>query len=71
MEQKKNDSNSSRNATRSFDKPSQERTYMNQEKTYYKTKCTDCGKETEVPFKPMEGRPVFCRDCFRKNKPTN
>ena len=27
--------------------------------------CSNCGKETEVPFKPTEGRPVYCRDCFR------
>ncbi len=28
--------------------------------------CADCGKETEVPFEPREGRPVYCSDCFRK-----
>jgi CxxC-x17-CxxC domain-containing protein len=26
--------------------------------------CASCGKETTVPFKPTQGRPVFCRDCF-------
>lgn len=31
--------------------------------------CSDCGKETEVPFKPTEGRPVYCRECFSKHKP--
>lgn len=35
----------------------------------HKTKCSDCGNECEVPFKPAEGRPVYCRDCFRKHKP--
>ncbi|MCX6772978.1 MAG: DNA-directed RNA polymerase [Candidatus Micrarchaeota archaeon] len=30
--------------------------------------CSDCGKECEVPFKPSEGRPVYCRDCFPKHK---
>ena len=30
--------------------------------------CSDCGKECEVPFKPTEGRPVYCRDCFPKHK---
>ena len=29
----------------------------------------DCGAECEVPFKPTQGRPVYCRDCFRKHKP--
>lgn len=32
----------------------------------HKAVCTDCGKECEVPFKPTEGKPVFCRDCFAK-----
>jgi CxxC-x17-CxxC domain-containing protein len=33
------------------------------------TKCADCGNTCEVPFKPKEGRPVYCRDCFHKHKP--
>lgn len=28
--------------------------------------CADCGKDTEVPFKPSGGRPVYCRDCFKR-----
>ena len=28
--------------------------------------CSDCGKETEVPFEPSQGRPVYCSDCYRK-----
>ncbi|MBR9692512.1 hypothetical protein GOV07_01130 [Candidatus Woesearchaeota archaeon] len=32
-------------------------------------KCADCGKDCQVPFKPTEGRDVFCRDCFAKHKP--
>lgn len=35
----------------------------------HKATCADCGKETEVPFKPQEGRPVYCRDCFQKHRP--
>ncbi len=34
----------------------------------FKAVCSDCGKECEVPFKPAEGRPVFCRDCYPKHK---
>ena len=30
--------------------------------------CSECGKECEVPFKPTGARPVFCNDCFRKQK---
>ncbi len=31
--------------------------------------CAECGKDTEVPFKPTGDRPVYCSDCFNKNKP--
>ncbi|MDP3396690.1 MAG: DNA-directed RNA polymerase [Methanoregula sp.] len=33
-----------------------------------KVSCSDCGKECEVPFKPTEGRPVYCRDCLPKHR---
>ena len=33
----------------------------------HKAVCADCGKETEVPFKPTEGRPVYCRECYPKH----
>jgi len=26
--------------------------------------CSRCGNSTAVPFSPMAGRPVYCRDCF-------
>src|SRR3989442_11414265 len=25
--------------------------------------CSACGKETTVPFRPTQNRPVFCREC--------
>jgi CxxC-x17-CxxC domain-containing protein len=28
--------------------------------------CSDCGKDTQVPFKPSGDRPVYCRDCFKR-----
>ena len=34
----------------------------------HKVTCSDCGKETEVPFKPIEGRAVYCRDCYQKHR---
>jgi len=30
--------------------------------------CSDCGNSCEVPFRPTGDRPVFCNDCFRKQK---
>jgi ATP-dependent RNA helicase DeaD len=35
----------------------------------YNAVCHDCGSECEVPFKPTEGRPVYCRDCFQMHRP--
>jgi CxxC-x17-CxxC domain-containing protein len=32
------------------------------------TNCSQCGRETTVPFKPTQGRPVFCRECFLVRK---
>ena len=34
----------------------------------HKATCSECGKECEVPFKPTEGKPVYCRDCFQKRR---
>ena len=34
----------------------------------HKIKCSSCGKDAEVPFKPTGDRPVYCRDCFFKQK---
>lgn len=40
-----------------------------QPREFFKATCADCGQECEVPFKPTEGRPVYCRNCFRNHKP--
>ena len=28
--------------------------------------CAGCGKETTLPFRPTQGRPVFCQECFKR-----
>jgi CxxC-x17-CxxC domain-containing protein len=38
-------------------------------RTETRTECSECGITTTVPFKPTQGRPVLCRQCF-KNKRT-
>jgi CxxC-x17-CxxC domain-containing protein len=30
----------------------------------YDVICDECGKPTQVPFKPRDDRPVYCRDCY-------
>jgi CxxC-x17-CxxC domain-containing protein len=32
------------------------------------TTCSQCGKETTVPFRPTQGRPVYCKECFQQRK---
>ena len=35
----------------------------------HKAVCDECKQECEVPFKPTEGKPVYCKDCYAKKKP--
>ena len=35
----------------------------------HKAVCSECKQECEVPFKPTEGKPVYCKECFAKRKP--
>jgi CxxC-x17-CxxC domain-containing protein len=34
----------------------------------YRIVCADCGKASEIPFKPSPGRPVYCKECFSRRK---
>jgi len=34
----------------------------------YNVKCSKCGKQTQVPFKPSGDRPVYCRECYMQKK---
>ncbi len=37
-------------------------------RTETRTTCSECGVETTVPFKPTQGRPVLCRQCFQNKR---
>ena len=30
--------------------------------------CSSCGNEARVPFRPTNGKPVYCSDCFRTQR---
>ncbi len=30
----------------------------------HKATCAECGKMCEVPFRPIGGKPVYCKECF-------
>jgi len=34
----------------------------------HKAVCADCKQECEVPFKPIDGKPVYCRQCYPKHR---
>lgn len=36
------------------------------ERPLFSAVCSSCGKDTQVPFKPTPGKPVYCRDCYAK-----
>lgn len=40
----------------------------NQPREMHDVVCATCGVETQVPFRPSNDRPVYCRDCFNQNK---
>jgi len=37
-------------------------------KEMFKAVCAGCHKDCEVPFKPSGDRPVYCKECFTKQK---
>jgi CxxC-x17-CxxC domain-containing protein len=37
-------------------------------KPLFTVTCSECGIETQVPFEPRDGRPVYCRDCFETHR---
>jgi CxxC-x17-CxxC domain-containing protein len=51
-----NNSNSYGNSNRSY----------TTQRQLFPAVCAECGKETQVPFEPSQGRPVYCSDCYRK-----
>lgn len=35
-------------------------------KISYKIACFECGTQSEVAIEPLEGKPIYCRECFGK-----
>ena len=36
----------------------------------YPATCARCGVSTQVPFQPRGDRPVYCSDCYQKQRLT-
>lgn len=41
---------------------------LTRERVDTRASCSSCGRETTVPFKPTQGRPVYCRECFQQRR---
>jgi len=41
---------------------------MRGEREMYTITCAECGAEAQVPFKPKNEKPVYCSECFAKNR---
>ena len=39
-----------------------------QQREMHDVVCESCGKDTQVPFEPRAGRPVYCSECYAKVK---
>ncbi|HUV52123.1 MAG TPA: zinc-ribbon domain containing protein [Dehalococcoidia bacterium] len=39
-----------------------------QQREMYPAVCASCGKNTQVPFEPRDGRPVYCSDCYSNSR---
>lgn len=35
---------------------------------FFEATCAECGGIAKVPFQPREDRPVYCSECFAKQK---
>ena len=49
--------------------PNQKDMSFDREREMFTAKCGDCGNDCQVPFKPKDDRPVYCRECFQNHKP--
>ncbi|HYI25067.1 MAG TPA: zinc-ribbon domain containing protein [Thermomicrobiales bacterium] len=39
-----------------------------QQRQLFPATCSECGAETQVPFNPTPGKPVYCRNCFTSRR---
>lgn len=41
---------------------------LKQNREMFETVCADCGGVARVPFSPKDDRPVYCSECFAKQR---
>ena len=43
-------------------------TYQDAPREMYPIVCADCGTDAMVPFRPRGDKPVYCSDCFSRQR---
>jgi CxxC-x17-CxxC domain-containing protein len=36
------------------------------QRQFFPATCAQCGKNTQVPFRPRGSKPIYCSDCYNK-----
>ena len=44
------------------------KSFTNDDREMFSATCSGCGKSCQVPFMPSSGKPVFCDECFSKER---
>ena len=42
--------------------------YDRPQRQMYPAVCSQCGRETQVPFQPRGDKPVYCSECFAEKR---
>ena len=50
------------------DRGSSGRAYSSSVREMHTAICSECGAETQVPFVPVAGRPVYCKSCYQSKR---
>ena len=41
---------------------------LNPQRELYEITCAKCGGKDKIPFKPVEGRALYCKACYKSIK---
>jgi len=41
---------------------------LNPQRELYEITCAKCGKKDKIPFRPVEGRAVYCKSCYNPTR---
>ena len=53
---------------RRFNNRGENRGFNDRPREMHDAVCDKCKQKCQVPFKPTEGKPVYCKECYKKMK---